>query len=216
MASLNYNKRINNVYFDFLVEGFYTQLNDPFSNEFSDPDENGTVVYTRVNAEKGASVKGVNLELNVVPSDKFSLKAGFTVQSSEYEEAQEFDEKRFFRTPDNYGFMTLDWQTTNKLGFSFTSNYTGKMLVPYFGMQLPNPDEGELRETETFMDLGVKGRYNIKLNGATLQLFAGVKNILNSYQDNFDRGIDRDPGYVYGPMNPRTVYVGINIGNFLK
>lgn len=216
MASLNYNKRINNVYFDFLVEGFYTQLNDPFSNEFSDPDENGTVVYTRVNAEKGASVKGVNLELNVVPSDKFSLKAGFTVQSSEYEEAQEFDEKRFFRTPDNYGFMTLDWQTTNKLGFSFTSNYTGKMLVPYFGMQLPNPDEGELRETETFMDLGVKGRYNIKLNGATLQLFAGVKNILNSYQDNFDRGIDRDPGYIYGPMNPRTVYVGINIGNFLK
>lgn len=216
MASLNYNKRINNVYFDFLVEGFYTQLNDPFSNEFSDPDENGTVVYTRVNAEKGASVKGVNLELNVVPSDKFSLKAGFTVQSSEYEEAQEFDEKRFFRTPDNYGFMTLDWQTTNKLGFSFTSNYTGKMLVPYFGMQLPNPDEGELRETETFMDLGVKGRYNIKLNGATLQLFAGVKNILNSYQDNFDRGIDRDPGYVYGPMNPRTIYVGINIGNFLK
>ena len=47
---------------------------------------------TCVNAGKG-QVKGVNLELNV-PSDKFPANTT-TVQSSEYEEAQEFDEKRF-------------------------------------------------------------------------------------------------------------------------
>ncbi len=67
-----------------------------------------------------------------------------------------------------------------------------------------------------FFDLGLKVRYNIKLNGATLQLFAGMKNIFNSYQDDFDYGIDRDPGYVYGPINPRTVYFGLKVGNFLK
>lgn len=151
-----------------------------------------------------------------MPSDNFSFKAGFTVQNSKYEEAQEFDEKRFFRTPEDYGYLTLDWQASKNFGFSATSNYTGKMLVPYFGLQIPNPEDGELRETESFFDLGLKARYNIKLNGAILQLFTGVKNIFNSYQSDFDSGIDRDPGYIYGPMNPRTIYFGLKIGNFLQ
>jgi outer membrane receptor for ferrienterochelin and colicins len=204
------------IYVGLLVEGFYTQLNDPFANEYSEPDINGTVVYTRVNSEKGAKVQGVNIELNVVPTDKFSLKAGFTQQNSKYEEAQEFNEKKFFRTPEDYGYLTLDWQPSKKWGISSTGIYTGIMLVPYFGLQISNPDDGELRTTESFFDLGLKVRYNIKLNGTTLQLFTGMKNIFNSYQSDFDSGIDRDPGYVYGPMNPRTVYFGLKIGNFLR
>jgi outer membrane receptor for ferrienterochelin and colicins len=90
------------------------------------------------------------------------------------------------------------------------------MLVPYFGMQAEDPDAGELRETPGFFDLGLKIRYQVKLNGASLQAFAGMKNIFNSYQRDFDFGIDRDPGYIYGPMNPRTIYVGIKVGNFLQ
>ena len=216
MASLDFNKQIGKVYIGLLVEGFYTQLNDPFVNEYSEPDENGTVVYTRVNAEKVAKVQGVNIELNVVPNNKFSLKSGFTKQSSKYEEPQEFNEIRFFRTPDDYGYVTLDWKPVKNWGISSTGNYTGKMLVPYFGLQISDPDDGELRESEFFIDLGLKARYNIKLNGATLQLFSGVKNIFNSYQNDFDSGIDRDPGYIYGPVNPRTVYFGLKIGNFLN
>ncbi len=90
------------------------------------------------------------------------------------------------------------------------------MLVPYFGLEIPNPDDGELIESDSFYELGFKARYNIILNGATLQFSAGMKNIFNSYQDDFDSGIDRDPGYIYGPINPRTVYIGLKIGNFLK
>jgi outer membrane receptor for ferrienterochelin and colicins len=216
MASLDFNKQLGKVYVGLLVEGFYTQLNDPFANEYSEPDTNGTVVYTRVNAEKGAKVQGVNIELNVVPTDKFSLKAGFTVQSSKYEEAQEFNEKRFFRTPEDYGYLTLDWQPSKNWGISSTGIYTGKMLVPYFGLEIANPDDGELRTSQRFFDLGLKIRYNIKINGATLQLFTGMKNVFNSYQSDFDSGIDRDPGYIYGPVNPRTVYFGLKIGNFLQ
>jgi len=216
MASLDFNKKLGKVYVGLLVEGFYTQLNNPFANVYSEPDENGTVIYTRVNADEGAKVQGVNIELNLVPTDKFSFKAGFTMQNSKYEQAQEFDEKRFFRTPEDYGYLILDWQALKNWGISSTANYTGKMLVPYFGLQIPNPNDGVLRETESFFDLGLKVRYNIKLNGATLQLFTGIKNIFNSYQSDFDSGIDRDPGYIYGPMNPRTVYFGLKIGNFLK
>ncbi|MCK5134300.1 MAG: TonB-dependent receptor [Bacteroidales bacterium] len=216
MASLDFNKQLGKIYVGLLAEGFYTQLNDPFANEYSEPDENGTVVYTRVNAENGATVQGVNIELNIVPSDKFSFKAGFTKQKSKYEESQEFNEKSFFRTPEDYGYLLLDWQPSKKWGISSTGNYTGEMLMPYFGSQSENPGEGELRTTERFFDVGFKLHYNIKLNGATLQVFTGMKNLFNSYQSDFDSGIDRDPGYVYGPMNPRTVYFGLKIGNFLK
>lgn len=216
MASLDFNKQLGKIYFGLLVEGFYTQLNNPFANEFSEPDENGTVVYTRVNAENRAHIKGINIEINVVAVDKISLKAGFTLQDSKYDNAQEFNEKRFFRTPQDYGYISLDWQPSKKWGVSSTANYTGKMLVPYFGLQILNPEQGELRESEMFFDLGLKIRYNIKLNGATLQVFTGIKNIFNSYQNNFDSGIYRDPGYVYGPLNPRTIYFGFKIGNFLQ
>lgn len=215
MASLDFNKKIGNTFVGILVEGFYTKLDNPFANEYGDPDADGTVIYTRVNAEEGAVVKGVNMEFNVVPSDKFSAKAGFTIQSSEYEEAQNFGQKEFFRTPESYGYFTLDWKPTKNFGISSTGNYTGSMNVEYFGLNQPNPEEGSFIETDSFFDLGLKFRYNIKLNGAKLQLYTGMKNIFNSYQDDYDTGIERDPGYIYGPLNPRTIYFGIKVGNLL-
>jgi outer membrane receptor for ferrienterochelin and colicins len=216
MASLDFNKALGSVYVGLLVEGFYTRLNDAFVNEIGLPDEDGTVIYTRTNAESGAAVQGVNIELNLVPSGKISMKGGFTFQQSAYEEPQDFNEKRFFRTPDNYGYFAIDWQPFEPFAVSGSATYTGSMLVPYFGPEIPDPGEGELKTSGTFFDMGIKFRYNIKLNGATLQLFTGIKNIFNSYQDDFDYGIDRDPGYIYGPMNPRTIYFGLKVGNMLN
>ncbi|HDS06125.1 MAG TPA: TonB-dependent receptor [Bacteroides sp.] len=204
------------MYLNFLLEGFYTHLNDPFANHYSQPDEDGIVIYTRINAEKGASVRGLNFELNLVPAEDLTLKTGFTVQSSLYEKVQEFDEKRFLRSPGDYGYMALDWQSVGNFGFSSTANYTGKMLVPYFGVDQAEPNQGELRVSQRFLEMGLKLRYDIRLNGATLRLYTGMKNIFNSYQSDFDTGIGRDPGYMYGPLNPRTVYVGLKIGNQLK
>ena len=174
------------------------------------------VIYTQTNAEKGAKVQRGNIELNIAPSNKFSLKSGFTIQSSKYEETQEFDEKKFFRTPDNYGYLALDWTPGYRFGISTTANYTGKMLVPYFGNTIDAPNAGELRESDPFFDMGLKLRYDFRLNGATLRVFGGMKNIFNSYQDDFDKGVDRDPRYIYGPTLPRTVYFGIKIGNMLN
>jgi len=216
MASLDFNKQMGKTYFGFLMEGFYTKLNNPFVMEYSEPDEDGTVIYTRINAKDGARVTGLNTELNVVPSNQFSLTAGYTIQSSRYEKPQEFDETKFFRTPSNYGYLTLDWKAAKNLGISSTGNYTGKMLVPYFGPTISNPDAGELRTSQNFFDLGLKARYNIKINGATLQLFGGIKNIFNSYQSDFDTGINRDPGYIYGPAEPRSIYFGLKIGNLVN
>lgn len=192
--------------YQFLVEGFYTYLKDPFANEYGDPDEDGTVVYTRVNADGGATVKGINLELNASPSKKFQFQSGLTIQKSEYEEEQEFDETEFFRTPNCYGYLSLNYNPVDPFNVSFTGNYTGSMLVPH--------NDEILVESDSFFDAGLKLSYDFKItNIVKLQINGGVKNIFNSYQDDFDTGIDRDPGYVYGPLTPRTIYIGLKIGN---
>jgi outer membrane receptor for ferrienterochelin and colicins len=215
MTSLDFNRLIGTVSTGLLIEGFYTRLNDPFVNEIGIPDETGKVLYTRMNAEDGAAVKGVNIEIKIKPLREFSLTSGFTIQNSKYDVEQEFDTRNFFRTPSDYGYFNMDWDFAKNICLSVTGTYTGKMLVPYFG-PLTDPDIGELRKSDPFFDLGSKIHYNIKLNGATLQVFTGVKNIFNSFQSDFDSGIERDPAYMYGPVSPRSIYFGIKISNNIK
>ena len=215
MASLDFNSLIGTTNTGLLAEAFLTRLSNPFVNEIGIPDENGTVIYTRKNAESGAAVKGINLEFKMKPLQDFTLTAGFTLQKSLYDTEQEFNEKRFFRTPSDYGFFVADWDFLENFCFSSTFSYTGKMLVPNFGPDT-DPETGELRKSDPFYDLGSKISHTIKLNGSSLQWFAGIKNIFNSYQSDFDSGINRDPSYVYGPMSPRTIYFGVRVGNMLR
>ena len=212
MLSLDFNKQLGNVYLGFLAEGFYTQLVDAFATDFSAPDANGVVTKTRYNST-GAAVQGINMELKLMTSKNLSLTSGFTVQKSEYVDGDgDFNEKSFFRTPNTYGFIALDWDFFNNFCLSATGNYTGKMLVPYFGTE--NPD-GELRTSNSFFDAGLKLSYTLELSSTNVQFYAGIKNIFNSYQSDFDMGEERDPAYIYGPTLPRTVSFGIKIGNLL-
>ncbi len=218
--SFDFNKQIGGVSTSILLEGFYNKLHNPFRNEIGEPDENGTVIYTRVNSKDGAVVQGFNFELKLMPSDKLNVTAGFTVQSSKYKTAEEtFGEKKFFRTPNNYGFFALDWEFAKNFGVSATGNYTGSMLVPYFGVDLAEGDvrdAGELRKSKSFFDAGLKFHYDMRISkSVTVEWFAGMKNIFNSYQKDFDKGIDRDPSYIYGPSLPRTAFFGFRIGNLL-
>lgn len=215
-ASLNYTYEAGKWQYQFLAEGFYTSLNNPFANEYGTPDESGVVIYTRTNAEKGANVQGINLEFNASPSNRWQLQSGFTIQKSEFEEPQEFDETRFFRSPDSYGYASLNFQPSPLLSISATGNYTGPMLVPYFGPRLENPEAGELRKSKSFFDAGLKISYSIQITDVVkMEWNAGVKNIFNSYQNDFDSGIDRDPAYIYGPTSPRTIYFGFRLGSLL-
>ncbi len=214
--SLDYTEQFGKFVTQFLAEGFYTKLNNPFVSDYGAADEEGNVVYTRRNAEDGAVVKGINLELNVSMGTKFLWQSGFTIQDSRYEAAQEFDEKRYFRTPNNYGYLSMTWSPTMRFRVAMTGNYTGKMLVPYFGPNQMDIDAGELRQSPTFFDFGTKVSQDFRLNNDLgLQLYGGVKNLFNSYQSDFDSGIDRDPSYMYGPLSPRMFYFGIKLGNIL-
>ena len=214
MASLDFNRLIGTVSAGLLVEAFYTRLSNPFFNEIGIPDEEGVVYYTRRNAESGASVAGINTELKLKPLSEFSVTSGFTFQASRYEQEQQFNIRRFFRTPNAYGYFAMDWDITEELCANATGTYTGPMLIPYFGTGT-DPDTGELHESGNFFDLGMKLSYDIRLNGASLRIFGGIKNMFDSYQTDFDTGVNRDPSYIYGPISSRTIYFGINLGNRL-
>jgi outer membrane receptor for ferrienterochelin and colicins len=66
--------------------------------------------------------------------------------------------------------------------------------------------------TRSFMDLNLKVAYDFNMySHIKLQLNAGVQNFLNAYQDDFDQGVDRDSGDIYGPVTPRCFYLGVKL-----
>ncbi|MCU4155794.1 TonB-dependent receptor [Carboxylicivirga sp. A043] len=222
MTSFDFNKRFGAWNIGLLAEGFYTNLDDAFAQAPEFDEATGVTTYVRSNAENGAEVKGVNFELTASPGKKLYLRTGYTLQSSEYGDAVELGESDFLRTPNDYGFFSVDYGVTEKLTLIASGTYTGEMKIAYYGenlkpgesyIELEDQDPGVIRTTPTFFDLGLKAEYDLKIAGLPFKAFAGVKNIFNSYQDDFDSGINRDPAYIYGPTNPRTIYFGIKLSN---
>ncbi len=206
---------------ELLIEGFYTQLKNPFVTSF-EKDSEGIVWSVRSNASEGAKVYGTNIELTAAPSRKFYVQVGGTIQASKYDVAQEWGEdsinKSIYmtRTPTSYAYTIINYQATKKLTFSFSGNYTGSMYIPHLAGG--NTADGSLItnevlfESQNFFDLNIKGSYIVKLTQqVNIEFYGGIKNILNSYQSDHDFGINRDAGYTYGPMRPRTIYLGIKI-----
>ena len=62
-----------------------------------------------------------------------------------------------------------------------------------------------------FHEVNSKIAYSLpfKTESYSLELFTGVKNIFNQYQDDFDIGKNRDSNFVYGPALPRTYFIGL-------
>ena len=236
-TSFSYSNVIGNnnpVQTEFTVEGFYTKLQDPFTNEFSPIDENGNIEFIRTNAKDGAMVYGANFEANIAFSKDFVIQTGFTYQRSLFEKAQQWGElednlsKEFMRSPDTYGFFTLNLSPIKNLTSSITGTYTGTMLVPHFGLDANTTDPNEIAAIENgdvitgeklvvsddFYNIGIKFSYDLKLTKSyNLQISAGMKNILDQSQKDHDSGVYRDAGYIYGPHKSRTVFFGIKISN---
>lgn len=201
---------------NILVEGFYTRINDIFILVEQGVNAAGTMITHRVNGS-GAQVSGINLEGRVVPAGNVQLQAGFTLQQSLYNKAERWSddpsvasERRMLRTPNRYGYLNLAYNLTKKLLLNATGTYTGSMLAPHYKGYIA---ADRLETTPSFFDLNLKASYDWRINGIAAQLSGGIKNLFNSYQKDLDEGAFRDAGYVYGPSQPRSLYVGIKFSN---
>ncbi len=112
-----------------------------------------------------------------------------------------------FRTPDLYGFFTATYDITRKLKIAATGTYTGSMLVQH--MEGSGTPKDIAVTTPRFFDANLKISYELKImRTACLELNAGIANIFNAYQKDFDQGYLRDSGYIYGPTTPRSLTAG--------
>jgi outer membrane receptor for ferrienterochelin and colicins len=214
-GSMVIDKNIGNVQTELLIEGFYTVLDNVFALNKIRTNADSTFVFERDNAS-GAIVQGINLEGKIVPSKKLQFQFGMTFQKSEYKVAQPWSDdstlipqKKMFRTPNQYGYLTAMYQIFKDFNISLNGTYTGSMLVQHFAGYISK--DTQVNTTE-FFDLSVKLSYDFKLKGsAKLQLNGGVQNVFNRYQNDFDKGVFRDSKYIYGPSLPRSLTFGLKI-----
>lgn len=219
-ASFNYTENFGNTQFNALIEGFYTDLRNPFTNVLSTELED--VLLEEMRNGEGAYVTGSNIELSVAPSARYSLQAGGTVQRSRYRNAQVlFDgtggnsavtTDEFVKSPNVYGYISSNWKATDQFSIDVTGTYTGTMVAPHV------VDENArvmLEHTPDFLELNLRlGYVFLVKENFSIELSGGMQNILNSYQQDFDAGPTRDSDYIYGPSRPRTFFAGLKIGHF--
>lgn len=199
---------------NFLVEGFYTSLSDAFA--LRKVGEVDGVLYNERYNEKGAKVYGLTMEGKIAYLNKLQLQAGVTLQKARYKEARAWSddasvplEKRMFRTPNAYGYYTFSYNPKKDFTLALTGTYTGSMLVSHMAGYI---EKDQVVKTPTFFEFNMKASYDFHLyNNVKLQVNAGVHNLFDSYQDDFDKGKDRDSGYIYGPGMPRSYFAGVKI-----
>jgi len=196
-----------------LVEAnvFRTDLSDTFLVTETDDPLTPDFEFTRVNHGE-AEVYGLEMNLGYALTGTFQVEAGYVWQKSRFGEAEpEFGTRDFFRTPKQYGVLTFKWEFPHETNLFLGMKYTGPMAVPHYAGYIP---EDRLDRSPSFFtaDLRLAKSFPLKrIPGAKVNFAVGCKNLTNDYQDDFDQGMDRDAGYVYGPRFPRTYYVSMSL-----
>lgn len=212
-ASLEYNHSHAGRQIVAMVEGFYTSLYDPF-RYVSVGKENELDVKEKQNGDR-AVVKGLNFELKYSPDPKLVLQMGLTLQSSKYAQQQTIAEDQYgnpiaqsdviLRSPSAYGNLTATYKPFELWTINLTTVFTGTMKTYHERLQ-------QLKTTPSMFDFGLNASYDLSFsNFFQMEISAGIKNLFNQYQKDFDIGINRDSSYIYGPALPRTFFAELKI-----
>ncbi|MEM7182942.1 MAG: TonB-dependent receptor plug domain-containing protein [Spirochaetota bacterium] len=114
--------------------------------------------------------------------------------------------KEFQKVPDLYGSFLLMY-TYDNLSFATDMTYWGKMRVAHFAGYIPY-DKWE--KVGDMANISFRIGYKFfRDRGSYIEAFVGVKNILDDFQNDFDKGAFRNVEYIYGPALPRTYYAGV-------
>jgi outer membrane receptor for ferrienterochelin and colicins len=218
-TSVEYRYQSNDISFNSSIEGFSTNLNGVFAYNFIGKDQLGNQIFERMNG--GTSfVRGLTFDFTSTIGRLVSMRGSFTVQENVFEEAYIWSERivdensqnpvliqqsttSYLRTPNQYGFFSITAGPFSNILTSISAVYTGSMMVPWY-----QTETDILYKTPNFFDVMVKSEYTPQFfNG--LSVSVGMFNIFNSYQPIFDSGVNRDAGFTFGPLKPRSVFLGI-------
>jgi outer membrane receptor for ferrienterochelin and colicins len=197
----------------YTLEAFHTRLEDAFTLENDGRDAFGEVFRKRNGGD--AVVSGLTAELRAERRGRLRWEASLTWQRSHYLEPVRVVDGRpplqaFLRTPDLYGYSTLSLTLRGRWTLGVSQVFTGPMQLAHFAGGSDIPADRIVR-SRSFLEHHIRvDRPLPLLRGALrLDLFAGLRNLTNAYQADFDRGPNRDSNYVYGPALPRSLFAGL-------
>ncbi len=204
-SGFDYAKQFERNLIQFSVEAFYNKLTNTFVLHEIERIENARI-FERINGS-GSKVYGLSIDFGLVLGPRFSLSSGWTFQRSRRDEPEpDFNSIIFFRTPDMYGYVNVSFKSKKWANLDLSGEYTGSMTVPHYAGYI---DEDKLETTPSLWVVNIKLNRSINITeNSNVSLSLGVYNVLNSYQKDLDKGVDRDSGYVYGPAKPRSLYLG--------
>lgn len=223
-ASLNFTRFFNQLQTSFLVEGFYTELIHPFTTVTTSQIMGDYFLINEIRNGSGSYVSGLNFDLGLSPSRRFTANIGGTWQNAVYREPQVLFEadpentsrddvvvNAYPRTPAFYGYVALNTEPLRDFDFDISGTFTGPMKVPHI---IDDSGYIVLKDSPSFFDLNLKLSRHVELTDHFhITLSGGVQNVFNNYQKDFDQGPTRDADYIYGPASPRTFFIGLTLGN---
>jgi outer membrane receptor for ferrienterochelin and colicins len=197
------------------MQAYYTTLEDSFVISGESQTINGRQVYTRENSE-GSTIYGLEWDLSYELNEYWSFNAGIAYNHTRYDEAQEVFvdviSDKYNKTPDWTGMLQANYTNPDFVDGFLTLLWTGDMEVAHVLETIDDEDYGEIVEAnDSFVvNIGISKKFALS-DSIDLTLRAGINNLFDDYQDDFDSGADRDPGYIYGARAPRTYSIGAKI-----
>jgi len=192
-----------------VLDLFDTELDALFDTREADDPATPELEFVRVNFGR-ARVAGVELSASVRWGSRFAFDFGLVQQSSRFAEPEpDFGSRDFFRTPDRHGSLTVRWRLPREVDLFFGARYTGSMKAPHYAGFIA---EDRLETTPPFLTLDLNLARAFQLGGhREVTVKVGAKNLTDEYQEDLDRGPDRDASYVYGPRFPRSFFLGFEV-----
>lgn len=207
--STTWNRRWKNNLFDYTGGFFFNALKHAFVLEEIGQDSLGNTTLLRTNGSP-ATVYGFSLDTRTLLAANYQIDLGLTFQQAFYQKGIAWSNEvptitRFLRTPNVYSYANVTFFPEKTWSGTLASSFTGSMLVPHFGGSASQQTD-VLEKTNPFYDLTVRieRKWHLHRWKQNLKLGAGVQNIFNAYQQDFDLGKERDSNYIYGPAKPRT------------
>lgn len=206
-SGLDYLGKVGERRYELGAGFFWTTLDN--NHQLDEIEVEGFRQLVRVNGA-GSFVRGVDLSGSIDMGDRFSVRAGMTFQLARFEEPEpQFGSLRFFRTPNRYGFLSIDAHLPREWELILTGDYTGSMLAEHYAGFIP---EDRLETTRSFFVPSLVLSRLFELSDRTkMRWFLSLRNVTDQYQPDLDRGPLRDSSYVYGPSQMRQATIGTTI-----
>ena len=192
------------------VQAYATILDNSFDlDESSIRTENGREKIDRVNSD-GSTIFGIELDAAYQLSDTWGINAGVAYSRARFDETDtDRDTDRYNKTPDWSGVLQLSYDNDDLFDAFIALKWTGEMYVDRLDSIVPDANAFEKSAHFVVVDLNISKKLEFEHYDLTLR--AGISNLFDEYQDDVESGVDRDPGYIYGPRTPRTFLIGAKI-----